>query len=434
MKPAPQGSARLQEAVRLQQIGAPAQAESICREVLAADADSADAWNLLAIALAGQSQLDAAAEAAGRATALRPKIAQYWLTLGTIEEGRGDENAAQAAFREAGKLGPRLAEAHYGLAQSLHRENRLEEAAMAYRDALRGNPGAAEIYYGLARALLWSGRWHEAMEAFHEAFSRDPKATLDRRECMDWFRDLRFESLPEEWHAEVTRFFRREDIDKSRYVAAGVNVLLARPEFAALRAAADSPAPFAPSRAALEQAMRNELFGILLRETLIASSAIEALLTRLRRALLLDEALRAAAPLEFLCDLALQCLHNEFVYPEDEAEGAQLASLAREAEARLGGARAVDEDSMRVLATLALYRPLHALTRAGDLLALAPAHAAFDRLLRRSVREVLEERRLREGIRAIGAIRDPVSAQVRAQYEENPYPRWLALERATPGP
>lgn len=428
--PAPQSAARLQEAVRLQQVGAPAQAESICREVLAADAELPDAWNLLAIALAEQERLDDAAQAAGRATALRPKIAQYWMTLGAIEEDRGREDAAQAAFREAGKLAPRQGDAHYGLARSLHRLNRLEEAIAAYRNALRGAPQSAEIHFQLARALLWSSRWQEAMEAFHQAFRLDPQAELDRRECMDWFRTLQFESLPDEWHAEVTRFFQREDVDKSRYAAAGFNVLLAKPAFRLLRAAAEAPPPFAPDAHALAEAMRDGLFGILLRDTLLANSAFEAVLVRVRRALLRDDALRAAAPLQFLCDLALQCFHNEFVYPEDEGETAAVAALTREAEARLGGAGGADEASMRALAAVAMYRPLHALGRVGDLLSLAPADAAFERLLRRTVRDVLAERALQPEIRALTPIKDAVSERVRAQYEANPYPRWFSLERA----
>lgn len=436
MKPNPEAGVRLKEAVRLHQGGELAQAEQVCREVLAADADSADAWNLLAIALCEQNQLDAAAQAAERATALRPRIPQFWLTRGTIEAERNLEGAAQASSQQAIKLEPRLSEAHYALARSLHRENRLDEAVAAYRNALRSAPAAAEIHYHLARALLWSSRWQEAMDAFDRAFRHDPQAALDRRECLDWFRTLQFESLPEEWHAEVTRFFRREDIDKSQYVSAGLNVLLARPAFRALRAAAEAqaPGPFAPDAAALSEAMRDELFGILLRDTLVAHSGFESLLTHLRRALLLDDGLRAGAPLEFLCDLALQCFNNEFVYPEDEAESVKLAALAREAEARMRGLGAADQECMRLLATVAMYRPLHGLGRVGDLLALAPGNAAFDRLLRRTVREVLEERNARPEIRVIGAISDEVSAQVRAQYEANPYPRWFCLERALPLP
>src|SRR5262244_1426389 len=44
------------EAIRLHETGAVARAEQIYREVLAADADAADAWNMLAVALCQQNQ------------------------------------------------------------------------------------------------------------------------------------------------------------------------------------------------------------------------------------------------------------------------------------------------------------------------------------------------------------------------------------------
>jgi len=50
-------------------------------------------------------------------------------------------------------------------------------------------------------------------------------------------------------------------------------------------------------------------------------------------------------------------------------------------------------------------------------------------MLRRTVVDVLEETRLRSSIRRIGRITDAVSQRVRAQYEENPYPRWIAFDR-----
>jgi 2-polyprenyl-3-methyl-5-hydroxy-6-metoxy-1,4-benzoquinol methylase len=79
-----------------------------------------------------------------------------------------------------------------------------------------------------------------------------------------------------------------------------------------------------------------------------------------------------------------------------------------------------------------MYRPLHAMSDVDTLLAREPTSAGIERLLRRSVRNVLEERRLRSSIRAVGGITEAVSQAVRAQYEENPYPRWLSFDRMPP--
>jgi len=424
----------LKEAIRLHETGAVTRAEQIYREVLAADPGAADAWNMLAVALCQQNRLEAAAEAAERATTLRPKIAPYWLTRGNIAVARRLEREAQASFRRAVETKPDFTEAHYWLGRSCEREGKLTDAVAAYRAALRGAPEVAEIHYHLARALLGAERWHEALQAYQQAFERDPEGSLDRRECLDRFRFLEFDSLAEFWHAEITRFFRREDVDKSRYAMVGLRVLMAKRAFRAVRASADAQGPFEPDTAALDEVSRDELFGLLLRDALIAQPEFEVLLTRLRAALLLDGELRARAPLDFLCDLALQCFNNEFIFAEAQTESTEVTELQCAIEAILRNPWVADKQLMRAVATLAMYRPLHAMSGVDALLAREPTSAGVGRLLHRSVCNVIEERRLRSGVRAVGAITETVSQAVRAQYEENPYPRWLSFDRMPPVP
>ena len=91
-----------------------------------------------------------------------------------------------------------------------------------------------------------------------------------------------------------------------------------------------------------------------------------------RRAGARDEALIAA--------LALQCFHNEYVWCTDEEEERLLAEALARLERDLAGG--VDPGSDALTA---------------DLLAV------------------------------LGAVKDPISRSVQAQYEENPYPRWLSL-------
>src|SRR5215471_7391252 len=420
------------EAIRLHETGAVARAEQIYREVLAADADAADAWNMLAVALCQQNRLEPAAEAAEQATTLRPNTAPYWLTRGNIAAARRLEREAQSSFRRAVEINPGFTEAHYWLGRSCQREGKLADAIAAYREALRSAPQVAEIHYHHARALLWANRLREALQAYREAFARDTEGFLDRRECFDRFRFLEFDSLPEFWHAEVIRFFKRADIDKSRYAMAGLRVLMAKRAFRAVRVAAETNGDFKPEAAALGEVACDELFGLLLRDTLIAQPEFEVLLTRLPAAFLLDSELRARAPLDFLCDLALQCFNSEFIFAEAQAESARVVELQGEIEASLRDPGTADWPSARAIAALAMYRPLHAVSGVDTLLAREPMSAGIERLLHRAVRNVLEERGLRSSIPAVGEITDPISRAVQAQYEQNPYPRWLSFDRMPP--
>ena len=425
-------TAVLKRAIQMHQTGAVTQAEQIYREILATDRNVADAWNMLAVALCQQRRLDEAAEAAKRAVGLRPNIAPYWLTHGNIAIERGRDHEAQSSFRRAIKLDPGFSEAHYWLARSYHREEKLPQAIEAYRSALANEPESPEIYYYLARALLASNRIEESLDAYQNAFARDPVGSFDRRECFDHFRYLKFQKQPDFWHAELIKFFRRKDIDKSRYAVAALRVLMANPAFRNVHTAAAAQERFEPDAGSLAEVMRDELFGILLRDTLIAQPEFEILLTRLRGSLLLDGELRAQAPLEFLCDLALQCFHTEFIFREEHAESIALVKLKAEIETALHEGRAVDESLMRSVATVAMYRLLFEISGAELLLARKRKHTAFDRFLHYTVSNVLEERKLRSGIDVIGSIDDAISQAVRAQYEENPYPRWLSFDRMPP--
>ncbi len=431
--PHPEISALLDAALRLHQSGALSQAEQLYRRVVAADDRAADAWNLLALACYQQLRLDEAAGAAKRATALRPKIAPYWLTRGNVAMARRQARDAQSHFGRAIALQPDFAEAHFRLALCHHGENRIAEAVAAYRKALHGAPEVAEIYYQLAEALRIDNRLPEAIEAYEGAFARDPDGTFDRVPCMACLRNVRFESLSAFWHAEIRRFFARGNVDATRYAGVAARALLLLDPFrAALVAARHSPDRFRQDADALGAVMRDTLLQSLLRDALIVTPELELLLTRVRAALLADAELRAQAPFEFLCGLALQCFNNEFVFAEGADEAAQADELQRAIDAGPGraGAEPGDESALRSLVTLAMYRPLHAVSGIDALLAAPHNAAALERLLKESVRNVLSERALRAKIPSMGAITDTVSVAVRTQYEEHPFPRWSGIDRA----
>ena len=173
--------------------------------------------------------------------------------------------------------------------------------------------------------------------------------------------------------------------------------------------------------------VRDALLRSLLQSACIRDVALERFLTN-ARGLLLEAAVSGAAADEdavaFACALACQCFINDYAFACTDAELAQVE--------RLREALANDIAPLR-LAALAAYAPLHALADAEALLG-RPWPAAVSALLDLQVRAPMEERRIRETIRALTPISDEVSRQVRAQYEQNPYPRWITtapIGRAT---
>lgn len=164
----------------------------------------------------------------------------------------------------------------------------------------------------------------------------------------------------------------------------------------------------------LDPAFRHMLLVYLVHEPLV-DEAVEDLITRLRRSILMDVMAGAkpdTAGRELIAALAIFCFGAEYVFDETGSEIQALPELTRRA-------------SPEAAAVLACYRPL------ADFPALAAAWtdaAGLDAaLIKAQVTEPAEERALAAEIPSLTPIADPVSADVRAMYEANPYPTWRVL-------
>jgi hypothetical protein len=125
--------------------------------------------------------------------------------------------------------------------------------------------------------------------------------------------------------------------------------------------------------------------------------------------------------LKFFAAVARQCFINEYVYALPQSE----ADRARDLQLKLAGALR-DGEPVPPLWPIAIaaYFPLH--TTAGAQALLEQSWPDYVRdVLVQQIEEPMREREIAAAIPALTAIEDNVSRAVRAQYEENPYPRWI---------
>jgi SAM-dependent methyltransferase len=158
--------------------------------------------------------------------------------------------------------------------------------------------------------------------------------------------------------------------------------------------------------------------------------AVENALTQLRRGLLEGlQAPAAAGHMEtdtnLLAALAIHCFNNEFVFAESDEERTAIAEL----QDRLRG----KADVLPAIA-LGAYRPISDEPFARALLARLPEYgnSLIARALKVLVAEPLREQELKKSVVRVTPIDDRVSGEVRAQYEQNPYPRWRHLGDGLP--
>ena len=292
-------------------------------------------------------------------------------------------------------VGRRLPESEQLFAEAMRsqQQNQLPEAARLYKRLLALKPGHAEAHNSLGRVLHAQGKLNEASAHFAQALSLMPQL-----------------------------------FDQFSGVCATLVAVLPPVGDAMRRASAAWPTRLTVDQllgsAGLAAIAADPLLLCLLQSTPVREVALERLLTALRLALLeaaADGGPASEAILAFCCALAKQCFINEYVFATTPAEDAQLERLKTALGRALAAGAAIAPIS---LAAIAMYQPLHELT---------DAHALLDRswppvvddVLTQQLREPWQERELRASIPLLTPIEDDVSQQVRQQYEENPYPRWV---------
>jgi predicted O-linked N-acetylglucosamine transferase (SPINDLY family) len=135
------------------QAGRLAEAERLCRQILAQNPNHADALNLLGVLLGQMGQWDAPPRLIRRAIAINSTNASYYSNLGNALTDQGQLDEAIASYREAIRLKPDFAAAHNNLGNALNGVGQLDEAIAAYRQAIRLKPDYAEAHSNLVFSL-----------------------------------------------------------------------------------------------------------------------------------------------------------------------------------------------------------------------------------------------------------------------------------------
>ena len=217
---------------------------------------------------------------------------------------------------------------------------------------------------------------------------------------------------------------------------AAIRLAKARPEFPALlEAAVIGWDPLGDDLSEVAGFLRDGLPHSILQGALACDADLERVLTHLRRSFLLHAG-GSADLFDFACALAQQCANADYAYFVAEDEEESLRALERALDSGLRTPDVPSAATQRLLAVAAMYGPLHRFPQRECMLAWPPKQLseAFRPLWEEQIVGHREEREIREQVPTLTPIRDSTSAEVRAQYEENPYPRWFTFIPPPPRP
>jgi len=164
----------MQTARELHRAGRAAEAQRICREILAADPNHAGALNLLGVMAAEAGDVDEAISLIRRALEIQPDFSGGHNNLAALLKRMGRIDEAMESYQRAVQLDPSQAEIHYNIGNILYPLARYDEAVEAYHQALRIKPDYADAHNNLGLVLAEQGKLDAAIEECRVALRIEP--------------------------------------------------------------------------------------------------------------------------------------------------------------------------------------------------------------------------------------------------------------------
>jgi SAM-dependent methyltransferase len=296
------------------------------------------------------------------------------------------------------------------------------------------NPDHAEAKANLASLLQSKGRIREAIPLLMEAVALDPTHAQRRRTLAEALLLAPLNRAGAKKRSVLASLCEDENL-LTFLLPSIVAVMRSDQGFQALHASArrgeDPFAAVVPSVAAF---LREPLFLAALPRMQIADLSLEEVFTHVRRAILLRFESGAGSadpeiPADFVCALARQCSFWGYAFFAAKDELQCVARLREAVEAMLDQTFVTPRTLESSLAVAALYDSLHTVKGSARLLEypMTQWSDTFRPIVQEQIENRIREREIAMQLTAITPIDDEISVAVRAQYEVNPYPRWVTL-------
>ena len=356
------------------------------------------------------------------------KEPDWHYNLGVAYQNEGRAADALAQFQRTLTLDPAHMPAKINVANGHAAKGDLDQAAKLYQSIAAAKPDQLDVRENLARIALARGRPTEAVGMLQQAFGIGATPGM-KRLFVESARQLRYQGSDPQFQQLLLEALREVWGRPADLAEVCASVIKANPDIAPQieRAARAWPVRlsgaglFGPNGlAALD---REPMLLGLLHATFNTDIALERFFTAARAALLERALAPDAGPADgdtFFAALAQQCFINEYVFAVTVEELERAVRLRDQLEAALQSGQPV---SAPCVVAVAAYAPLQQLAGA-TLLLRQSEMGSISALLTQQISEPQQEAALRASIPRATSI-DVSSGIVQAQYEDNPYPRWI---------
>ena len=379
------------------------------------------AWKVLAAVLKQNGRINEALIICQKSVQLDPKDAEAHKNLGIILYEQSRLNEAEESFRKAIILQPNFAMAHSNLGILLQIQGKLKESEESFKKAIALAPDYAEAHNNLGVVLKDQGKLDEALSAFIQAINLNSNNTDTYSNLGIAIEKIRFNSSDIKLYPLLIQLLSSGNFVRPLDLATSILSLLKHdPLIKNLLLEENFAKSLKEANTIIVNLNKLKLIHYLMRLCPLPNLQFEKFFMNMRKLLLnnLNNIDTSAEVIYFLSSLSIQCFTNEYVYVEKDEETKLVENLENEI---LHTIKKSEQPEVKKILCLASYRPLHKYNWCQKLEALDNLKEVKSRL----IDEPYTESVIMSEIPKLGKISDDVSQKVRAQYEENPYPRWV---------
>jgi tetratricopeptide (TPR) repeat protein len=433
--------AQMQSASALHAAGNLAGAAKAYQQVLAVQPNQVDALRLLGLVFASQGKLQRASELIQRAVAVNPEFSAGHASLGLVLVEMGNIDAAMIASKRALELNPNMVGAHCGLGIALSKNGDTDGAITCLQRAIVLNPGAVMAYSNLGPLLHMKGDLPGSIHCYRKLCHLLPDQTQPLMQLVGALRTVEFSQFDVSLKSDLLKCFALQGVNYRDLATATASVVKLDPLLQPLIMAVNDK-KLLGDLFSLEtiSALNDALLLQMLQKCAVSDLKLEQCLTMTRALILFfvakDDSSEGALTVlyslrSFIFCLAQQCFFNEYVYAQSNDEAAAIALL----EVRVKSMTfPISDDDKLLIGLYGCYRPLYNLTIARDIAEsdVKQAEPLFRELLKDQITSPLAELKIRAEISSLIENKDQITELVKAQYEENPFPRWKSCRVGSP--
>ena len=355
----------------------------------------------------------------------QPTLVQAHFNLGVINSKIGNLTKAISCYEMVIRIKPDDTKSYNNLAIIYKEQKNYNKAIELFKEGIRKNPKDARLYVNLASTNSLIGQFENSIKNYLKAISLDSNNVIAINGLIDLLKSFKFTDLSEKNIQTIKNLFiflySKKDIDHSSIFHNAKLFTVAYNKQLELQNTLSDKNQIL-SNYLIKDILNDDIFILILQNSLILDRFLERFLTQLRKTFLYEfyqgERKLLEVHLSFLAALAEQSYLNEYVFFQTEEE----IKLIKILEEKIINNKKINEIELVLLAS---YRPLYSNKNLVDkLMNHKSKNNLVNDMLNLQINEPLVEKTLVKSIKNVDNITDEISKKVREQYEENPYPRW----------